>query len=150
MTTNEVLDQTLTSDDLGTDSVNADEIAQNAVQSDEIQTNAVGGLEIAAAAVGESEFGGLAPRFNTVSVPGGGTAENGSYTVGQVAVSCLGGEQLISANARRLNDANPAGNEELWVSEVEQSNAGVGSATAQFGNDSGTARTAVIQANCLP
>jgi hypothetical protein len=134
--------------EIADNAVNDAKIADNAVGSAEIADNAVGRSEIAAAGIGGEEIGdNIAPRFGTVVV-GGGTAQNGAYNIGDTTAACLAGEELISADGWWLNDTNPGGGEELFISEVETNN-GAESIRVVGGNDSGVNRILVAQANCL-
>jgi hypothetical protein len=134
--------------ELAANSVSTDKIQDNAVTEPKIADNAVGRAEITSGGVGGDEVGdNIAPRFGTVTV-GGGTAQNGAYLIGATTASGLGGEELVSGDGWWLNDNNPGGNEELFISEVESNNGGE-SVRVQGGNDSGTDRILVAQANCL-
>jgi hypothetical protein len=164
----DVLDDSLGTADIGTNGVGDDEVAplngdanivdetlttfdiqSNAIQTDEIQDETVGKGDIGAAAVGASELGdGVVTRpGSAVNVPGG-TAENGSYSVGTATASCNAGEELIGGSGQWTPDDNSGGDLELWLGEVRY-NTGAESMIVDGGNDSGADHTITAVALCL-
>jgi hypothetical protein len=144
----DITDQSVTGTDIENGSVGSADITDESLTPADLGANSVERSEIASAAVGADEVGdNIAPRFNTVSVAGG-AAENGAAVLGETTASCLAGEDLVSGNGWWLDDANPGGGEELYISEVVVNNGGE-NVSVQGANDSGTARILVAQANCL-
>ncbi len=153
--TEDVIDQTLQSDDVALDTLTSQDLAANSVEADEIAAEAVGSAEIGADAVGSVELAdnsvrapelgdAIQPRYNSVSVNGGG-AENGAYVTDTVTASCQNGEELISGSGEWT--VNQAG-DELFISEVILNHAAE-TVTVTGGNDSGNDRTLYAAAHCL-
>jgi hypothetical protein len=134
--------------DLRPNSVGASETASNSVGQSDIVTGGVSSSEIANSAVDADEIGeGVHLHTGTpVSVPGGGTPQNGSYDTGVASANCAAGEELISASAE-WSGAFPQDGE-LWTAEVHLNTSTEG-ADVIGGNDSGTARSLVAVVACL-
>lgn len=140
--------------------VEAPEIADNAVGASEIAADAVGTSEIATDGVGASELGPnsvgqseilddiFVIRAGAAVTVAGGTAHNGQYAVETATASCLAGEDLVSGSGQWTNDNNPAGDEELFISEVNLQG-GSETVVVDGGNDSGTDRNLQALAMCL-
>jgi hypothetical protein len=112
----------------------------------DLRPDSVGTSEIGNSAVDAAEIGdGIHIHFDTVSVPGGGTPQDGSYDTATVGASCNPGEELISGNAEW--SATPP-DAELFISKVHVDHGGE-AVVVTGGNDTGTARALVAVAQCL-
>jgi hypothetical protein len=136
--------------DLASSSVGATEIATSAVGGSEIASSAVNSSEIANSAVNAAEIGegSIHERPGTpVSIPGGGTPQNGAYDTDDAVAECNGGELLISGAARWSVTSSDA---ELWIQSIDLDYSSVPEKVfVSGGNDSGTTRSLVAVAYCL-
>ena len=103
--------------------------------------------------IGAAQLGDrIVERSGTAGDVGdGGGAQNGSYTGGDSTVTCLPGEEIVSAHgffSGAQTGAAGGASEEVWISEVLV-NPTTESATVVGGNDGGTSRTVTAQAMCL-
>ncbi|HYU59198.1 MAG TPA: hypothetical protein VEK39_00420 [Solirubrobacterales bacterium] len=123
--------------EIGTSAVGSDEIQSNAVGKDELGPNAVGAIELGDALVDREDM--------TPTVVAGGTAENGSYNIGQSTASCNAGEELIGGSAHWTGAGIDA---ELFIAGVALDHTAE-SASVAGGNDSGASANLVAVATCL-
>lgn len=119
----------------GKDTVNSGDIVNESVKSKDLGPGSVSSSEI-----GDQ----IHAHQNPVEVPGGGN-ENGAYIVRDAAVTCGGGEELISGSAHWSGEGL---NEELFVSEVQLDHASE-TVTVKGGNDTANDRTLVAVAHCI-
>lgn len=93
-------------------------------------------------------LGPIAVRSASVSVPGGGTPENGFYSTAAVERTCDSDERAISAGTGWSVDIN---DDELWTSYLKPllnpQNAVIGF-RARGGNDTGSARDFTVYVLC--
>jgi hypothetical protein len=115
----EVLDESLTIFDLGPDSVGSSEIGVGQVGTSELNSSSVRASEVG--------IGGIVEREGAVVTIAGGTEGNGDANVDRATASCLGGEELVGADAHWTDNIQPIGgdqtpgDEELYTMEVDAS-----------------------------
>jgi hypothetical protein len=93
-------------------------------------------------------IGTIVVRSASVSVPGGGVAENGNYDSAHVQRNCDPDEKAISGGTGWSSDAD---DQELWTGyllPVPNSAGAVVGFLAAGGNDSGAARTFTVYVLC--
>jgi hypothetical protein len=113
----------------------------------DLSSSSVGSSEIASGTI-KNEIGDLgihAQEGTPVSVPGGGTPQNGSYDTATATAQCPSGEELIAGSGKFPTVSSDA---ELFLSGVYL-NYSSESVSVIGGNDSGTARNLVAVATCL-
>jgi hypothetical protein len=145
----DVADGSLTGNDIQTKSIFDDQIATNTLEGRAIAQSAIGSFQIAPSAVNAEELGdGVQLRTGSSVTVAGGVAENGAYNLGQASSTCFSGEELVGGGGGWIDDTNPTGNEELFISEVTPDFVSE-SVTVIGGNDSGIGRKLVARAYCL-
>jgi hypothetical protein len=129
----DVLNDSLTADDLASGSVGFSEIQTDAVQASEIQDNSIDGGEIVDGSVRSTELGTITTRSAT-------SAAIAPAAVGSVSVNCLAGEDVLSG-----------GNDMSSTSEVVVASRKSGAnGWAVFArNNSGVNQTVTVHAYCL-
>jgi hypothetical protein len=151
----DVLDEGLTGDDVAPNSLAGGDIAEGSLGTVPSAEEADYADSIGAGSVHPFNFTTITRRTASVSVAGGGTAENGNYDTETVGVNCLAGEMALTGGAYWLTTAGAdvAADSELWLSMSYANYDGATSRPtgwrATGGNDTGTAHTLWVHVFCL-
>lgn len=133
--------------ELAANSVSASKIVNNSVGSAKIPDNAVGGSEIASGTVGQIDLATVTKRVSATTDLTDTTAGDGTGGSASLGVSCLVGEQMLSAGGEFLVSTVGAN---VQVSSVRPDLTTVPhSATVGGYNDSGTTRDFRAWVLCL-